>query len=54
MERLAITVLPTILCIKDGKTVHQVVGFDELGVRLSHAAADGAAAWGRSWAAVVV
>jgi len=33
VERLQIVVLPTILCIKDGKTVHQIVGFDEFGVR---------------------
>lgn len=33
VERLQIVTLPTILCIKDGKTVHQVVGFDEFGVR---------------------
>jgi hypothetical protein len=34
VERLQIVVLPTILCIKDGKTVHQIVGFDEFGVWL--------------------
>ena len=32
VERLAIVMLPSILCIKDGKTVHTIVGFDELGV----------------------
>jgi len=31
VERLQIVTLPTILCIKDGKTVHQIVGFDEFG-----------------------
>lgn len=31
VERLKIVMLPTILCIKDGKTEHQIVGFDELG-----------------------
>lgn len=32
VEKLRIVVLPSILCIKDGKTEHVIVGFDELGV----------------------
>lgn len=32
VERLKITILPSILCIKDGKTVHTIQGFDEFGV----------------------
>jgi len=31
VERLQIVVLPSILCIKDGKTEHTIVGFDEMG-----------------------
>eukprot|EP00613_Pedinella_sp_CCMP2098_P046554 CAMPEP_0171842216 /NCGR_PEP_ID=MMETSP0992-20121227/15060_1 /TAXON_ID=483369 /ORGANISM="non described non described, Strain CCMP2098" /LENGTH=350 /DNA_ID=CAMNT_0012459415 /DNA_START=46 /DNA_END=1099 /DNA_ORIENTATION=- len=31
VERLNIVVLPSILCIKDGKTEHTIVGFDEMG-----------------------
>lgn len=30
-ERLGIVVLPTLLCIKEGKTTHMVEGFDEFG-----------------------
>mmetsp|Transcript_45934 Transcript_45934/g.58998 ORF Transcript_45934/g.58998 Transcript_45934/m.58998 type:complete len:226 (-) Transcript_45934:425-1102(-) len=35
VERLGIVMLPSILCIKDGKTVHTIAGFDEFGVRLN-------------------
>eukprot|EP00611_Tribonema_gayanum_P005582 TRINITY_DN147_c0_g1_i1.p4 TRINITY_DN147_c0_g1~~TRINITY_DN147_c0_g1_i1.p4 ORF type:complete len:138 (-),score=36.80 TRINITY_DN147_c0_g1_i1:166-579(-) len=31
VEKLNIVVMPTILLVKDGKTVHQIRGFDELG-----------------------
>ena len=31
VERLGIIMLPTIVCIKDGKTEHSVIGFDEMG-----------------------
>ncbi|CAM9141166.1 unnamed protein product, partial [Phaeothamnion confervicola] len=31
VEKLSIFVMPTILLIKDGQTVHQIRGFDELG-----------------------
>mmetsp|Transcript_11525 Transcript_11525/g.13893 ORF Transcript_11525/g.13893 Transcript_11525/m.13893 type:complete len:260 (-) Transcript_11525:104-883(-) len=31
VERLGIVMLPSILCIKDGKTVHTIAGFDEFG-----------------------
>jgi hypothetical protein len=30
-ERLKIWMLPTIVCIRDGRTDHSIVGFDELG-----------------------
>lgn len=30
-ERLKIWMLPTLVLVKDGKTEHSVVGFDELG-----------------------
>jgi hypothetical protein len=33
VERLSIVMLPSILCIKDGRTEHTIVGFDEMGVR---------------------
>ena len=32
-ERLKIMVLPTITLIKDGRTDHAIIGFDELGGR---------------------
>lgn len=32
-EKLHIWMLPTIVCVKDGKTDHSIVGFDELGGR---------------------
>ena len=30
-EKLRIVMLPTIMLIKDGKTEHSIIGFDELG-----------------------
>jgi len=31
VEKLHIWMLPTIVCVKEGKTDHSIVGFDELG-----------------------
>jgi len=31
VERLHIIMLPSIVCVKDGKTEHTIIGFDELG-----------------------
>lgn len=31
VEKLRIIMLPTILCVKNGKTEHSIIGFDELG-----------------------
>jgi len=31
VERLNIIMLPSILCVKDGKTEHTIIGFDEMG-----------------------
>lgn len=31
VEKLRIVMLPTMLCVKDGKTEHAIIGFDELG-----------------------
>jgi thioredoxin-like negative regulator of GroEL len=32
-EKLHIWMLPTLVCVKDGKTDHSIVGFDEMGGR---------------------
>ena len=31
VEKLGVVVLPSVLCIKNGKVVHTIVGFDEFG-----------------------
>lgn len=31
IEKLRIIMLPTMLCVKDGKTEHAIIGFDEMG-----------------------
>ena len=33
VEKLHIWMLPTLVCVKDGKTDHSIVGFDEMGGR---------------------